>query len=96
MTMGDCGNMSDDRLGGFDGMEVMLLVVVVVNEDDFDGRMVTGASRGGGLSSLCFSFQCLFRLFLHLYKFPHNEQANFTRRRRKRRGMRLMSDERTN
>ena len=71
--------MSDERLGGFDGMGAML-VVVVVNEDDFDGRMVTGASSGGGLSSLCFSFQCLFRLFLHLYKFPHNEQANFTGR----------------
>jgi hypothetical protein len=47
--------------------------------DDFDGRMVTGASSGGGFSSLCFSFQCLFRLFLHLYKLPHNEQAYFTR-----------------
>jgi hypothetical protein len=40
--------------------------------------MVTGASSGGGSSSLCFSFQCLFKLFLHLYKLPHNEQANFT------------------
>ena len=41
--------------------------------------MVTGASSGGGLSSLCFSFQCLFKLFLHLYKLPHNEQANLTK-----------------
>jgi hypothetical protein len=52
--------------------------------DDFDGRIVTGASSGGGSSSLCFSFQCLFKLFLHLYKLPHNEQANFTRERRNR------------
>jgi hypothetical protein len=51
--------------------------------DDFDGRMVTGASSGGGSSSLCFSFQCLFKLFLHLYKLPHNEQANFTKEKKK-------------
>lgn len=52
----------------------------IVNEDDedFGGRIVTGASSGGASSSLCFSFQCLFKLFLHLYKFPHKEQANFT------------------
>jgi hypothetical protein len=55
------------------------VVVVVVDEDDLGGRIVTGASSGGGLSSLCFSFQCLFKLFLHLYKLPHNEQANFTK-----------------
>ena len=47
--------------------------------------MVTGASSGGGFSSLCFSFQCLFKLFRHLYKLPHNEQANFTGSERERR-----------
>jgi hypothetical protein len=60
-----------------------MAVVVAIDEDDLGGRIVTGASSGGGLSSLCFSFQCLFKLFLHLYKLPHNEQANFTENKRK-------------
>jgi hypothetical protein len=65
-----------DRFDVFDG------IVVLDDADDLGGRIVTGASSGGGLSSLCFSFQCLFKLFLHLYKLPHNEQANLTKKKK--------------
>ena len=57
--------------------------MIVFDCDDLEGRMVTGASSGGGSSSLCFSFQCLFKLFLHLYKLPQSEQANLTSKEEK-------------
>ncbi|RNA38241.1 hypothetical protein BpHYR1_049364 [Brachionus plicatilis] len=36
----------------------------------------TGASSGGGVSVMCFSFQCLLRLLRHLYVLPQMEHAN--------------------
>ena len=55
-----------------DDDDIQLMVVL-----PFLSLTVTGASNGGGVSVMCFSFQCLFNDLRHLYVLPHIEQANF-------------------
>jgi hypothetical protein len=58
-------------VGVVDEVATQLTVVVPLRS-----LTVTGASSGGGVSVMCFSFQCLFKLLRHLYVLPQMEQAN--------------------